>query len=151
MEEYYDLSYTVVSLIFLTPFAGYSVAAFLNARIHMKFGQRGIAILAPICHIITFVVLAVHPPWPVLVVCNAISGFGNGLLDACFCAWIGVMDKASYRSTSEATTKLTAQRQTRFRGFCTVATRWARFSRHLLLRPWLLQLAYLGTRTTTSW
>ncbi|KPM44537.1 hypothetical protein AK830_g1999 [Neonectria ditissima] len=95
LEEYYDLSYTIVSLIFLTPFAGYSVAAFTNARIHVKFGQRGVAIMAPICHIITFVVLAAHPPYPVLVVCNMISGFGNGLTDACFCAWVGAMDKAN--------------------------------------------------------
>jgi fucose permease len=79
----------------LTPFAGYSVAAFTNARIHVKFGQRGVAIMAPICHIITYVVLALHPPYPVLVVVNIISGFGNGLLDACMCAWIGAMDKAN--------------------------------------------------------
>lgn len=32
--------------------------------------------------------LCAHPPWPVLVVINALSGFGNGLIDACFCAWI---------------------------------------------------------------
>ncbi|KAL0932607.1 major facilitator superfamily transporter [Colletotrichum truncatum] len=95
LEKYYDLSYTVVSLIFLTPFAGYSVAAFTNARIHQKFGQRGVAIMAPLCHIITYVVLAIHPPYPALVVVNIISGFGNGLTDACFCAWIGGMDKAN--------------------------------------------------------
>ena len=28
LEDYYDLSYTIVSLIFLTPFAGYWLAAF---------------------------------------------------------------------------------------------------------------------------
>lgn len=95
LEEYYSLSYTVVSLVFLTPFVGYSIAAFTNAKIHVALGQRGIAVMAPICHIITFIVLAVHPPWPVLVVCNVISGFGNGLADACFCAWVGVMDKAN--------------------------------------------------------
>ncbi|KPA38010.1 major facilitator superfamily transporter [Fusarium langsethiae] len=95
LETYYDLSYTVISLIFLTPFAGYSVAAFTNARIHMRFGQRGVAIMAPICHLITFVALALHPPYPVLVVCNIFSGFGNGLTDACFCAWVGAMHKAN--------------------------------------------------------
>ncbi|KAL5622519.1 hypothetical protein FOBRF1_001769 [Fusarium oxysporum] len=95
LETYYDLSYTIISLIFLTPFAGYSVAAFTNARIHMKFGQRGVAIMAPVCHLITFIALALHPPYPVLVVCNIMSGFGNGLTDACFCAWVGAMDKAN--------------------------------------------------------
>ncbi|RFU73933.1 major facilitator superfamily transporter [Trichoderma arundinaceum] len=95
LEEYYNLSYTVISLIFLTPFIGYSIAAFTNARIHVQLGQRGVAVMAPICHLITFAVLASHPPYPALVVCNAISGFGNGLTDACFCAWIGAMDKAN--------------------------------------------------------
>lgn len=95
LESYYDLSYTIVSLIFLTPFAGYSVAAFTNARIHQAFGQRGVAIMAPFCHVITYIVLALHPPYPVLVVANTIGGFGNGLTDACFCAWVGAMDKAN--------------------------------------------------------
>ncbi|TQV98361.1 Major facilitator superfamily transporter [Cordyceps javanica] len=95
LEDYYGLGKTVISLIFLTPFLGYSVAAFTNARIHVRFGQRGIAIMAPLCHIITYAVLASHPPYPVLIVVNAISGFGNGLTDACFCAWVGAMDKAN--------------------------------------------------------
>lgn len=82
-------------MIFLTPFAGYSTAAFTNATIHSKFGQRGIAIMAPVCHIITYAVLSAHPPFPVLVVINTISGFGNGLTDACFCAWVGAMDNAN--------------------------------------------------------
>lgn len=51
--------------------------------------------MAPLCHIITYVALAVHPPWPVLVVFNIVSGFGNGLCDAAFCAWVGGMDKAN--------------------------------------------------------
>lgn len=95
LESYYDLSYTIVSLIFLTPFAGYSVAAVTNARIHQTFGQRGVAIMAPLCHIITYIILALHPPYPVLVIANTLGGFGNGLTDACFCAWVGAMDKAN--------------------------------------------------------
>ncbi|KAK7888388.1 hypothetical protein LTR67_008734 [Exophiala xenobiotica] len=95
LESYYSLNYTIISLIFLTPFAGYSLAAFTNASIHSRLGQRGIAIMAPICHIITYAILAAHPPFPVLVVANALSGFGNGLNDACFCAWVGAMDKAN--------------------------------------------------------
>ncbi|OAP61554.1 hypothetical protein AYL99_03757 [Fonsecaea erecta] len=95
LEKYYHLNYTTVSLVFLTPFAGYSLAAFTNATIHTKLGQRGIAVLAPLCHIVTYAVLSAHPPFPVLVVINTVSGFGNGLTDACFCAWIGAMDKAN--------------------------------------------------------
>lgn len=95
LEDYYGLGKTVISLVFLTPFLGYSIAAFSNARIHVKFGQRGIAVMAPLCHILTYAVLSAHPPYPVLIVVNAVSGFGNGLTDACFCAWVGAMDKAN--------------------------------------------------------
>lgn len=92
LETYYDLNYTTVSLIFLTPFAGYSAAALVNASVHSKFGQRGIAFAAPVCHIITYVVIALHPPYPAVIAINIISGFGNGLTDACFSAWVGGMD-----------------------------------------------------------
>ncbi|KAH7002525.1 major facilitator superfamily domain-containing protein [Ilyonectria destructans] len=95
IESYYKLDYSTISLVFLTPFFGYSIAAFMCSRIHMRWGQRGIAILAPICHVVTFVVLAVHPPFPVLIVGNAFSGFGNGLTDACFPAWVGGMHRGS--------------------------------------------------------
>ncbi|XWW99878.1 hypothetical protein V2A60_007892 [Cordyceps javanica] len=80
LEDYYGLGKTVISLIFLTPFLGYSVAAFTNARIHVRFGQRGIAIMAPLCHVITYAVLASHPPYPVLIVVNAISGFATSMV-----------------------------------------------------------------------
>ena len=51
-EAYYEVDYTVVALIFLAPFIGYTIAAFLNNSIHMHFGQRGIAIIAPSSKII---------------------------------------------------------------------------------------------------
>lgn len=57
----------------------------------MKFGQRGIAIIASICHLIAYIVIAVHPPYPVLVVIFMLAGFGNGLADAAWNAWMGNM------------------------------------------------------------
>lgn len=46
-------------------------------------------------HIITYAVLSSHPPYPALIVVNAISGLENGLLDACFCVWVGAMGKGN--------------------------------------------------------
>jgi len=43
LETYYDISYTVVSLLFLSPFLGYTLAAVLNNKIHMRFGQLGVS------------------------------------------------------------------------------------------------------------
>lgn len=42
-----------------------------------------------------YVVIAVHPPYPVLVVVFAIAGFGNGLEDAAWNAWMGAMTNAN--------------------------------------------------------
>lgn len=84
MGPYYNLSYTLVSLIFLSPFVGYTLAAILNNWLHTRFGQRGIAILCSGCHLVAYIVVVTHPPYPVLVVVYMLAGFGNGLGDA---AW----------------------------------------------------------------
>lgn len=84
LGSYYRLEYTLVSLIFLSPFVGYTLSALLNNTIHQKFGQRGVAVLCSTCHIIAYVIACVHPPYPVLVVVYMLAGFGNGLADA---AW----------------------------------------------------------------
>lgn len=84
LGTYYRLEYTLVSLIFLSPFVGYTLSALLNNTIHQKFGQRGVAVLCSSCHIIAYVIACVHPPYPVLVVVYMLAGFGNGLGDA---AW----------------------------------------------------------------
>jgi fucose permease len=80
LVDYYSLSYTVISLIFLSPFVGYNLSAVLNPTIHMKYGRRGVAIIGPALHIIAYVMIVVHPPFPVLVVAYCLAGFANGLL-----------------------------------------------------------------------
>lgn len=91
LQEYYHLKYLIVSLVFLSPLIGYTASALLNNTIHLKFGQRGVGVLAPICHLIPYIVIAVHPPYPVLIVIFSIAGFGNGLADAAWNAWMGNM------------------------------------------------------------
>ncbi|KAF2166036.1 hypothetical protein M409DRAFT_23763 [Zasmidium cellare ATCC 36951] len=95
LQGYYHLEYAVVSLVFLSPFVGYNLSAILNNAIHLKFGQRGVAFLGPLCHLLAYIINAVHPPYPVLVVSFIIAGFGNGLLDAGWNAWLGDMANAN--------------------------------------------------------
>lgn len=61
----------------------------------MSFGQRGIAIIGPLCHLLPFIAIACHPPFPVVIVVFAIIGLGNGLIDAAWNAWIGDMANAN--------------------------------------------------------
>ncbi|CZR52009.1 related to tetracycline resistance proteins [Phialocephala subalpina] len=95
LEPYYNINYTVISLVFLAPFVGYTAAALLNDKIHMHFGQLGVATVAPICKIIAYVVTCVHPPYPVLPIIFMLAGFGNGLEDGGWNAWIGNMESAN--------------------------------------------------------
>lgn len=80
-----------MSLVFLSPLVGYVLAAFLNNRIHTSLGQRGPALIGPGCHLLAYIVNCVHPPYPVLVISFIFAGFGNGLEDAAWNAWIGNM------------------------------------------------------------
>ncbi|KUI66354.1 Bypass of stop codon protein 6 [Cytospora mali] len=91
MGAYYGLSFTIVSLVFLSPFMGYILSAILNNSIHQRFGQRGIAMLCSGCHLIAYTIACLHPPYPVLVVAYMLAGFGNGLADAAWNAWVGAM------------------------------------------------------------
>jgi fucose permease len=89
------VNYTVISLVFLAPFVGYGIAALLNNKVHMRFGQLGVAVIAPSCKITAYVIACVHPPYPVLPVIFMLAGFGNGLEDGGWNAWIGNMENAN--------------------------------------------------------
>lgn len=95
LEQYYHITYLIVSLVFLSPLVGYVTSAALNNLIHVHFGQRGVALIGPACHLIAYVVIALHPPYPVLVLVFILAGFGNGLLDAGWNAHLGNLANAN--------------------------------------------------------
>jgi MFS family permease len=74
---------------------GYTLAALFNNAVHIRYGQRGIAIIASVCHLVSYTVIANHPPWPAMVVMFVFIGFGNGLIDAAWGAWISNMTSAN--------------------------------------------------------
>lgn len=61
----------------------------------MRWGQLGVAVIAPSCKIVAYVVTCVHPPFPVLPIIFMLAGFGNGLEDGGWNAWIGNMQSAN--------------------------------------------------------
>lgn len=83
-----------MSLIFLSPFVGYAMASAINNLVHVNLGQRGVACLGPLFHLVPYIVMSFRPPYPALVVVYMFVGVGNGLTDAAFNAWIGNMANA---------------------------------------------------------
>ncbi|EWZ81103.1 hypothetical protein FOWG_15088 [Fusarium oxysporum f. sp. lycopersici MN25] len=76
-------------------FLSFIIAGMNDAAVGALVPYRGVAILAPMCHVIAFTIVTVHPPFSALVVLYGLSGFGNGLADAAYCAWVGAMDKSN--------------------------------------------------------
>lgn len=95
MSKHYSLSDIHVSLIFLVGPVGYIIAAQSNDFIHSKFGQRGIAFLGPLFHILAAVAIATHPPFPLILIAFAFVALGTGILDGSWCAWAGAMENAN--------------------------------------------------------
>lgn len=94
LEEHYQLNDIHASLIFLVAPVGYLLGARLNVPIHRRLGQRGIALLAPICQIIfTGIISTFHnlqkAGFPLFLVATVVGNVGSGLLDGSWCAWAG--------------------------------------------------------------
>lgn len=85
----------VVSIVFISPLVGYVVAALVNNRLHLALGQRGVAIIAPACHLVAYIICCIHPPYPVLVIAYIFAGIANGLHEAAWNAYIGNLQKSS--------------------------------------------------------
>lgn len=95
LQKYYDADYAAVSVVFLSSFIGYATAALINHSIHVRFGQRGVAILGCGMHIIAYLAVTRHPPYPILIAIFILAGLGNGIIDASWNAWIGAMADSS--------------------------------------------------------
>jgi hypothetical protein len=54
LEIYYHVNYTIISLVFLSPIAGYTASALLNNYIHVVYGQRGVAIIMSMSHLLAY-------------------------------------------------------------------------------------------------
>lgn len=61
----------------------------------MRFGLRGIALASPLFRVVAYTVICLHPPYPVVVVIYAFAGYGIGLADAAYNAYVGSMANAN--------------------------------------------------------
>ena len=82
-------------MIFLAPFVGYALAAFTCDKVHLLVGQRGVALVGAVCRLVAYIIIALHPPYPVIIVFYSFVGYGIGLLDAAWNAWVGDLASAN--------------------------------------------------------
>jgi fucose permease len=95
ISKHYHLSDLHVSLVFIAGPVGYVLAAQFNSALHSAFGQRGVAVLGPILHVVAVLVLGMHPSFPLILLGFALAAMGIGLLDGSWCAWAGSMANAN--------------------------------------------------------
>ncbi|KAL3489936.1 MFS general substrate transporter [Aspergillus germanicus] len=95
VETYYNIAYIKVSLLFISPVAGFIVSTLCNHSIHYRFGQRGIALIAGSCHVIAYIVASLHPPFPALVVVYILVGLGSGAKQAAWNSFISGLRNSS--------------------------------------------------------
>lgn len=95
IQDDYRLTDIHVSAIFLVGPVGYCLASSLSNRIHLRFGQRGIAVLGPACHLLYAVTGALHPPFSVFLLATGVGSLGVGLLDGSWCAWVAGLESAN--------------------------------------------------------
>lgn len=62
---------------------------------HVLLGQRGVAFLGALSRLVAYVVIALHPPYPVIIVFYSFVGYGLGLIDAAWNAWVGDLVSAN--------------------------------------------------------
>lgn len=70
-------------------------AALSSNLIHHHLGQRGIAIVAPLSRLVGYAIISLHPPYAVLPVVLVFPGFGNGLEDSAWNAFVGGLQNAN--------------------------------------------------------
>lgn len=95
LEKHYKVDYITVSLLFLPPFCGYVLSAMLSDMIHMRYGRRSVAMITPLTRIFSFLTFAFHPSYIFLVMVLTVAGFGSGLQDGSYNAWVGTMPQAT--------------------------------------------------------
>ncbi|KAK2772658.1 major facilitator superfamily transporter [Colletotrichum kahawae] len=89
IEEYYGITYLQVSLIFLSPVLGFIMSTVSNHAVHLRYGKRGVIIMAGTCHVTAYLVGCFHPPFPVLTVVYILVGLGSGAKTAAWNSFVG--------------------------------------------------------------
>ncbi|CAE6424301.1 unnamed protein product [Rhizoctonia solani] len=82
IQKHYNLSFTVVSVLFVSACTGFLLAAVLNMYLSDRFGFGRLIFLGGVCQIISYAILVPALPFPAMALAFVLTGFGIGLQDA---------------------------------------------------------------------
>lgn len=80
MEKYYNISYAIVSLIFLSNAAGFIFAAFVSQPLYSRIGRSKTILVGITLLGIASLTTAFAPPWGVIVASYFLTGAGMALV-----------------------------------------------------------------------
>jgi len=95
LQRYYDVNYSIISLIFVTNALGFISAAPITNRLHRRFGRAKVLALGMSCLVVAYIILVCAPPFPLVVVSFYFSGLGMALYLALTTGFIAGMVNAT--------------------------------------------------------
>ncbi|KAJ1026339.1 hypothetical protein NDA16_002426 [Ustilago loliicola] len=97
VREHWDLSFVLVSMLFVGTFVGCIIAATFVSPLMDKFGFGKMISGAAALALVFPIVFLTMPPFPVLIVAMIFSGMSTSTLDALVNVWISQRPKADIR------------------------------------------------------
>ncbi|CAE6467811.1 unnamed protein product [Rhizoctonia solani] len=96
IQDYYNLPYEVVSLVFLAGFGGYLVSCMLNSVLQNTIGTRNVLLMAGILYGGGSLLISFAPPFPLVMVGLCLMGFGGGFYEACLTSVISHFENSRF-------------------------------------------------------
>ncbi|ANB15438.1 Bsc6p [Sugiyamaella lignohabitans] len=94
LEEHYSLNDLQVSVLFLIPVFGAFSSAAMSGWVHTRIGRGGVGLFGIGFNLLCYSIALTAPPFPLLLAACVCSGFGSGLMNGSWNAWIGAFENA---------------------------------------------------------
>ncbi|KAH7343201.1 major facilitator superfamily domain-containing protein [Rhizoctonia solani] len=82
IQNYYQVGFVVVSMLFVSSFVGFISAAVLNIHLSDRLGFGKVILSGGVLQVLAYSVLSPAPPFPVLCIAYFLNGFGRALQNA---------------------------------------------------------------------
>ncbi|KAF8599583.1 MFS general substrate transporter [Ceratobasidium sp. AG-I] len=96
LQAHYDLSYEVVSLVFLAGFGGYLVSCMLNSVLQNAIGTRWVLMAAGCLYASGSLLISFAPPFPAVMAGLVLMGLGGGFYEASLTSVISHFENSKF-------------------------------------------------------